>query len=219
MTNITIENFGAQTAFPMAYAVYLQNSYRIQIDGLTIIDTLDLFGTGVLHVGVALYGSISNVRILSTGSPTTPIVLDSIYGGLLSGIQVPTGSPKIDAYTDQAYINGWTFVNCDGMFTDKRTISTGCVISAIKTLADDATPSVAGANLFLTGGVTTITDFDDGGVGQVITIIAEHAITITDGTNIFLSGSANFVMAITDTLTLVQKADGLWYEIGRSDNT
>ena len=43
--------------------------------------------------------------------------------------------------------------------------------------------------------------------------------TITDGTNIFLNGSANFNMVITDTLTLIQKADGKWYEISRSDNT
>lgn len=86
------------------------------------------------------------------------------------------------------------------------------------TLADDATPSVAGGNLFVTGGTTTITDFDDGTEGQQITIISEHAITITDGTNIFLAGSANFVMASTDTLVLIQKASGLWYEISRSVN-
>jgi len=90
---------------------------------------------------------------------------------------------------------------------------------SIRTLTDDATPSVENGRLFLTGGTTTITDFDDGIEGQIITVIAEHAITITDGTNIFLNGSANFVMAATDTLTLVCKADSKWYEIGRSDNT
>lgn len=88
----------------------------------------------------------------------------------------------------------------------------------IATLANDATPSVQGGSKYLTGGTTTITDFDDGLVGQVIMVIAEHSITITDGTNIFLNGSANYVMAATDTLTLIQKADGNWYEIGRSDN-
>jgi len=88
----------------------------------------------------------------------------------------------------------------------------------IEALANDATPSVSGSNQWLTGGTTTITDFDDGYIGQVITIISEHAITITDGTNIFLNGSANFVMGATDILTLIQKADGLWYEISRSDN-
>jgi cyclophilin family peptidyl-prolyl cis-trans isomerase len=95
----------------------------------------------------------------------------------------------------------------------------GRVNRYIGTLANDATPSVNGGDFFLTGGTTTITDFDDGVLGQVITIIAEHAITITDGTNIFLNGSANFTMAATDTLTLICKADNKWYEIGRSDNT
>jgi hypothetical protein len=85
-------------------------------------------------------------------------------------------------------------------------------------LANDATPSVVDGTLFLTGGTTTITDFDDGYEGKVITVIAEHSLTITDGTNIFLSGSANWAMTATDTLTLIQKADGKWYETARSDS-
>lgn len=89
----------------------------------------------------------------------------------------------------------------------------------IATLADDATPSVDAGRSFVTGGTTTITDFDDGLEGQIIHIISEHAITITDGTNIFLSGSTNWTMAATDTLTLICKADGKWYELSRSDNT
>ena len=64
-----------------------------------------------------------------------------------------------------------------------------------------------------------LADFDDGLEGQVIIIISEHGITITDGTNIFLNGSGNFVMVATDTLTLICKADNKWYELARSDNT
>lgn len=82
-----------------------------------------------------------------------------------------------------------------------------------------ATPSVYGLTQASTAGAVTITNFTDGTVGQRFTLIAEHAVTITDGTNIFLNGSANFVMAASDTLTLIQKADGLWYELSRSDNT
>lgn len=92
---------------------------------------------------------------------------------------------------------------------------------AIHTLDDTGTPSVATTqkqSFWLTGGVTAITDFDDGVAGQVITVISEHSVTVTDGTNIFLSGSANFVMTDTDTLTLIQKTDGLWYEMSRGDN-
>ena len=91
-------------------------------------------------------------------------------------------------------------------------------LSAIQTLANSATPSVAGGKIWLTGGTITITDFTGGAKGQEIVILSEHAITITDGTNIFLNASGNFVMADTDSLYLVQKADGNWYEISRSVN-
>ncbi len=90
--------------------------------------------------------------------------------------------------------------------------------SSYVTLADSATPSIQTGALFLTGGTTTITNFTTGFVSQKITVIAEHSITITDGTNIFLNGSANFQMTATDTLTLIQKADGKWYELSRGDN-
>ena len=62
-------------------------------------------------------------------------------------------------------------------------------------------------------------DLDIGGYeSQIIRIISEHAITITDGTNIFLNSSTNYVMKATDTLTLIQKADSKWYELSRSVN-
>jgi hypothetical protein len=88
----------------------------------------------------------------------------------------------------------------------------------IAALANDATPTVLGGSTFTTGGTTTITDFDDGVLGQTITVLSEHAITITDATNIILHGSANFVMASSDSLTLVLKADNKWYETARMVN-
>ena len=75
-----------------------------------------------------------------------------------------------------------------------------------------------GGSTFTTGGTITITDFDDGVLGQMITVLSEHAITITDGTNIILNGSANFVMAASDSLVLVLKADNKWYETSRMVN-
>ena len=87
------------------------------------------------------------------------------------------------------------------------------------TLADEATPSVAHQGRYLfTGGTTAITDFDDGRPGQTITIVANHTITIADGTNIKLDGSVSWEMQSGDTLTLIQKSDTYWYEISRSHN-
>jgi hypothetical protein len=94
--------------------------------------------------------------------------------------------------------------------------------SDIRTLADEATPSVASGNLFKTGGTANdpITDFDDGVTGQRITIFAEHSIVVdVDAGNIFLDGAVDFNMDSGDTLSLVCKADNKWYEISRSDNT
>lgn len=118
---------------------------------------------------------------------------------------LPESSPSVVAPTDNA--------------GDKRWILQPMEADPFTTLANDATPSVLGGKNFLTGGTTTITDFDDGVTGQLIKVVAEHSVTITDGTNIFLNGSTNYVMAATDTLTLLCKADNKWYEVGRSDNT
>jgi hypothetical protein len=89
----------------------------------------------------------------------------------------------------------------------------------IGTLANEATPSVHGYNVWKTGGTTGITDFDDGVLGQVITILAEHTVEITDNANIYLKNNTNWTMVSSDTLTLIQKANGSWYEIGRGELT
>lgn len=49
-------------------------------------------------------------------------------------------------------------------------------VQPFTTLADEATPTVLGHNLFVTGGNTNITDFDDGVTGQIITILCKHTL-------------------------------------------
>ncbi len=90
--------------------------------------------------------------------------------------------------------------------------------SRVTTLADDATPTVEAGNLFKTGGVTTITDFDDGLVGQTIKILAAHSVKITDGAPIILAGGADYDMTDSDTLTLIMFNDQVWQEVSRSVN-
>jgi len=88
----------------------------------------------------------------------------------------------------------------------------------IRTIANNATPDVHGRHLIKSGGTTTITDFDGGTIGQTITLIAAHSVTITDGTPIILAGGANFEMVATDTLTLIMFDDQVWQEVARSVN-
>jgi len=125
-------------------------------------------------------------------------------------------SPAIDGY-------GSALANDAGQSVIKSVAAgakagLGFIWRDTQTLADDATPSVDGGNLWTTGGTTAITDFDDAVDGQQITVVAAHSVTITNGTPIKLNGGSNFAMAAGDTLTLI--SDGTtWYETGRSDNT
>lgn len=83
----------------------------------------------------------------------------------------------------------------------------------------DATPSTSGVSgIFKTTGTTTITDFDNGVIGNTITILATSTITITDSASVILSGGSNYVMTASDTLTLTMFNDQVWQEVGRSVN-
>jgi hypothetical protein len=120
-----------------------------------------------------------------------------------------------------AYVDSYALLRGTANYKDPMTTVYEGWNKAIPALANDATPSISGSpgsRFWLTGGTTTITDIDDGWEGKLIAIIAEHSLDITDGTNIFLNGSANWSMTATDTLTLIQKADGKWYEVSRGDN-
>ncbi len=82
----------------------------------------------------------------------------------------------------------------------------------------DVTPSVKNRKTFKTAGTTTITDFDDGVVGQTISILATDSITVADSAAVILNGSANYDMTVTDTLTLTMFNDQVWQEVSRSVN-
>jgi hypothetical protein len=95
--------------------------------------------------------------------------------------------------------------------------------TAPKTIADgDATPSVAGGNIFTTSentGATEITDLDDPIAGQTVTIIGgsdTNSSTIADGGNFNLSGA--WTASLDDVLILYVQADNDYIEIGRVDN-
>jgi hypothetical protein len=84
----------------------------------------------------------------------------------------------------------------------------------------DATPSISGSRIFKTAGTTTITDFDDGAVGDVIHITTgSNEITIQDNAAIVLRDSADFLLRTGDTLTLCMFVDQVWTEIARSYGT
>jgi hypothetical protein len=84
------------------------------------------------------------------------------------------------------------------------------VAGSFGTLANDATPSVATGNLWKTGGTTTITTFDDGIAGQMITVISAHAVTFDVTSTTLKGGAADIVTAAGDVT--VWNYDGTnWY--------
>jgi hypothetical protein len=103
---------------------------------------------------------------------------------------------------------------------DKSLITEGRVVNAtITTFADaDTTPSVSTSNVFKEAntGSTTITNFDDGSAGQMITIIFTTAnTTLSDSGNLKLAGG--LTGSADDTITLVYDGTN-WFEVSRSVN-
>jgi hypothetical protein len=150
----------------------------------------------------------------SSGNLLVEFKADGIPNGVGAAEQYYQGDRIINPAPSLGGQRGWV---CTASGTPGTWATFGTIVG-ITALANDATPTVAGGSTFTTGGTTTITDFDDGDLGQTITVLSEHAVTITDGTNIILHGSANFVMAAADSLTLVLKADNKWYETARMVN-
>lgn len=87
---------------------------------------------------------------------------------------------------------------------------------------DDKTPSVKGADIWETidsTAVTAITNFDDGYVGQKLTVIFTGPdVQINHSANIHLQGGSNFRGSIYDTISFV-KTSTTWIETGRSVNS
>jgi len=154
---------------------------------------------------VALFGGYNYATVCSGAGTYSTIYASAsaaqfvVYGG---GYVIPTGDGTKTIYLGNIR-----------RYDNNSTIEPIIVFGTT-----DATPSVSAGRIFKTADTTGLTDFDDGETGQVITVIAGHTVVITDGTNIFLSGSANWTMTLSDTLTLICQSDNKWYELSRSDS-
>ena len=81
----------------------------------------------------------------------------------------------------------------------------------------DATPSVAGSNIFLLVAGVTYTGFDDGEVGDTIILTsADGPHIITQSSTLRLSNEKDFTMQNGDTLALTMFGAGGWTETGRT---
>jgi hypothetical protein len=208
-------------------AIYSDSTARLITDtDLTILNiagtsgvylsNLHFVGSGTTTNSNVIINGVTNVKITNCRSESS-----SNHGWEFTGTcdQINLVGVLADTSNDDGFNFGasCTEISMQGCNSEGNTGDS--VERTIPALGNNATPTVSGwERFYLSGGTTTITDFDDGYTGMQFTLIAEHSLTITDGTNILLNGSANFAMTATDTLTLVQKADGKWYETGRGDN-
>jgi len=144
--------------------------------------------------------SLSNVKItgntISTDDTNGNLTLDPNGTGTIVLANATTASSTLT-------VTGATTVN--GGFAAAGTSGTFITFSAA-----DATPTVAGGNLFKSGGAVTVTDFDDGVAGQTITVISAHAVVFdVTGTDL-KGGSVDITTASGDVTTWI--SDGTsWY--------
>jgi len=89
-------------------------------------------------------------------------------------------------------------------------------------LANDGTPTVADHNIWKTSGTTTITDFDNGVAGQIITILCKTSLTFDFATaqdaDHNLDGSSANITADTGDMLIFLSEDGTrWVLISNND--
>lgn len=93
------------------------------------------------------------------------------------------------------------------------------------TLENSATPDVSGGTWFVTGGTTTITDFDAGSGtledGHLIVIESAHAVTIDcAGSTEFDCGTTDIVLADNDLISFIYDAgEDIWRLVGWVDES
>lgn len=150
--------------------------------------------------------TLSNINIsgntISTDDTNGDLTLDPNGTGTIILANATTASSTLT-------VTGATTVN--GGFAAAGTSGTFITFGAA-----DATPTVAGGNLFKSGGAVTVTMFDDGVAGQTINVISEHAVVYdVTGTNL-KGGSADITTAAGDVTTWI--FDGTnWYLLNFMD--
>jgi len=155
----------------------------------------ELGGANLSHINIS-------GNTISTDDTNGDLTLDPNGTGTIVLANAVTASSTVT-------VTGATTVN--GGFAAAGTSGTFITFGAA-----DATPTVAGGNLFKSGGAVTVTMFDDGVAGQTINVISEHAVVYdVTGSNL-KGGSADITTAAGDVTTWI--FDGTnWYLLNFMD--
>jgi hypothetical protein len=184
--------------------------------GFTLGETITGSASGVTaKVTGVITSTVLNIFETASGTfdTATPDTITGADSGSTTTAVAQTHEQFYGIYTANV-TEAWRRNNID--FNNKPlTLAITTDHGGVVALDNTGTPTVAGGSAFTTGGTTTITDFDDGEVGQTITVKAKHSLQITDGGDLELAG--NFAMTTGDTITLTMIETGKWSEISRSD--
>jgi len=170
-------------------------------------DTAIIIGDGT--VAVARHYFI-NTQI---SSATLGIHITDGASRLGSGVIYFSGTVTTDIQDDRS--------DTDGIDNELKILNDTRRIETIITLANEATPTVgdsmASGGIFLTGGVTTITDFDDGYPGQIITVLCKHSLSFDTTTAVDadhnLDGSSADITADTGDVLVWLCEDGTTWHL------
>lgn len=196
---------------------------------LHIIQGMQVSNTGALSVhhearrGLLLTGNFFNQNVkvgqdAGGGNPISVVIANAnafATGKNYVYATAPTNGQLFSVHST----NGQNTEIADGRMRDLqlRTIS---YQSIPVFTSGDTTPSVGTGMVFKTAnlGATSITTFDDGFTGQIITLIFGDALTtLVNGATLKLSGAVNFVSTTNDVMTLVFDTV-TWFEVSRSVN-
>jgi len=191
--------------------------------------------------GIESYGPISaSSYVTSSGFFTPTGVTSSIHAvtashalngggggsGTITALNNQTANRLVTIGSTTTELDGEANLTYDGTtFTVNDDMNVSKVISqTVHTLAqNDATPSVAAGNIFITNNTsnTNITGLDDGVAGQEVTIIIQDTNTnFYDGTNFNIFRSLNWTTPNVNDVAKFLCVDGTkWVMTSRMDNS
>ncbi len=178
------------------------------------------------YSGSQIDGSVASSSLYFSGAGATAHI--SASGNISASALWVTNNISASAiYADTGYFSG-SSIFLDNEKWEKSHISNikkgrRAEALSITTFTDaDTTPSISGGSVFRTKveiGTTIITTFDDGDVGDEITIICTNSGTrFNDGSGIHTQGSVQMRCGIDDVYKFVYDGTN-WFTVSVSDNS
>lgn len=244
--HIDISDLYVEQIMGVGSSVYVIPSHAITMTDITLPRTVKSAGNAnMVHIDNSAAATINGVVVPDGFRYTSGAGISALYstGGTVSNFQIGNGVVAASA----SYSTVFSVTNADGLwcgrvkfenskyaeFTGSKNVSPGIVLAQggnsfmYSGGLSDATNYMGYETMLITSGSATINSLKYIIPGQKITFIFNGGTqTFVNGTNIKLSGAANFTATSLDTLTLVcidppsggPLSTSTMYEVSRSVN-